>query len=87
MTLKEIPMLNQATDRLYARARDRGLWGQVWSMLTGHPCGLFPLEKIEANCSVRTRSDAGLQTVPLHQIQGSEGRGCFKRITNFGLFG
>jgi hypothetical protein len=67
-------MLNQATDRLYARARDRGLWGQVWSMLTGHWRGLLPLEEIEAVCIVHVHRSAVMRTVPLSQIRGSEGR-------------
>ncbi len=62
------------TNALYAQARNQARWSRFRSMLTGHSRGLFPLEKIEADCSVRTRSDAGLQTVPIHQIRGSEGR-------------
>jgi hypothetical protein len=67
-------MLSQATDRLYARARDRGLWAQVWSMLTGHSRGLLPLEEIEATCTVHVHRSAVMRTVPLSQIRGSEGR-------------
>jgi hypothetical protein len=67
-------MLNQATDRLYARARDRGLWGQVWSMLTGHSRCLLTLAEIEATCTLHVHRSTVIQTVPLSQIRGSEGR-------------
>ena len=71
---KEAPMLNQATNKLYARARDRGLWGQAWSLLTGHSRCLLTLAEIEATCTIHVYPSAGIQTVPLSQIRGSQGR-------------
>jgi len=64
----------QATDRLYSRARDRGLWGQVGSILTGRSRRLLPLDEIEATCTVHTCRHAGVRTVPISQIRGSGGR-------------
>ena len=59
---------------LYSRARDRGLRGQLWSTLTGHSRRLLALEEIEATCTVHALRYAGVQTVPISQIRGSEGR-------------
>ena len=67
-------MLNQATDVLYSRARDRGQWGQVWSALTGRSRCLLALDEIEATCTVHTCRHAGIRTVPISQIRGSGGR-------------
>jgi hypothetical protein len=67
-------MFNQATDVLYSRARDRGQWGQVWSALTGRSRCLLALDEIEATFAVHTCRDAGIRTVPISQIRGSDGR-------------
>ncbi|MBN1217950.1 MAG: hypothetical protein JXM69_03390 [Anaerolineae bacterium] len=66
-------MPNQMIDRLYARARDRGLWGQVWSMLSGHSRYLLTLSEIETTCAIHAHRYAGIRTVPLRQIRGSDG--------------
>ena len=68
---------------LYRRALDQGRRGKFWSMLTGRQHCLLALAVVEANCKVRARCDAGLQTVPIDQICGSEGRaGDFDRDFN-----
>jgi hypothetical protein len=59
---------------LYQRALDQGRRGQIWSMLTGRSRCLFDLLSTEANCKVLDRTNAELRTVPIEQIQGSEGR-------------
>jgi hypothetical protein len=43
-------------------------------MLTGRSRCLFDLATIRANCFVHACCDAGLRTVPIDQIRGSEGR-------------
>lgn len=63
-----------AAKSLYTRARDRGRRAQFWSTLTGRSKGLFDLAGVEADCSVTTSYDAGLQTVSIDRIRGSEGR-------------
>jgi hypothetical protein len=76
-------MLNQGSAKLYARARDRGGRGQLWSALTGRSRGLLALEEIERSGSVRVQSEAGIRCVPIDQICGSEGRsGDFDRDFN-----
>ncbi len=67
-------MSNQAIDTLYSRARARGQWGQIWSALTGRSRRLLALDEIEATCTVHTCRYAGIRTVPISQIRGSEGR-------------
>jgi hypothetical protein len=58
----------------YCRARDQGRRGQFWSRLTGRPRYLLDLATVEANCEILARGEAGLRTVAIDQIRGSEGR-------------
>lgn len=67
-------MLNQTADVLYARARDRGQWGLLWSGLTGRAHCLLALGEVNDACTVHTHHDAGIRTVPIDQIRGSESR-------------
>ena len=60
--------------QLYRRARERGRRGQFWSRLTGRPRCLLDLASVEANCRVQARGNAGLRTVSIDQICGSESR-------------
>jgi hypothetical protein len=59
---------------LYACARSRGQRGQFWSRLTGRSHCLLKLASVEAACKLGTNCEAGLQTVTIAQILGSEGR-------------
>ena len=59
---------------LYTSARSRGQRGQFWSSLTGRSRCLFKLASVEAVCRLDARFDAGLRTVAIAQILGSEGR-------------
>ena len=69
--------------QLYRRALDQGRRGKLWSMLTRRPRRLLALAVVEANCKIHARCDAGVQTVPIDQICGSEGRaGDFDRDFN-----
>jgi hypothetical protein len=62
------------TSRLYAAALNRARLRRVWSALTGRPHRLLDLAAVQAQCDVRQRYDAGIRTVPIRQIRGSEGR-------------
>jgi hypothetical protein len=61
-------------ETLYGQVRRRGRLGRIWSALSGRSRDLIPLAKVEARCTVRDRQAAGLQTVPIDRIRGSEGR-------------
>jgi hypothetical protein len=65
---------SRQTSSLYASARSRGQRGQFWSNLTGRSRCLFKLAHVEAACRLDAHSDAGLRTVAIAQILGSEGR-------------
>lgn len=67
-------MLNQTIDVLYARARDRGQWDLLWSVLTRRSHHLLALHEVNAACTVHAHRDAGMRIVPISQIRGSEGR-------------
>ena len=67
-------MIDQMTDTLYTRVRSRGWRSQVWSALTGRSHCLLPLANVDAASTVHARRNAGMQTVPIRQIRGSEGR-------------
>jgi hypothetical protein len=64
----------QGAYQLYRRARDQGRRGHRWSRLTGSQHHLLNLGSVEANCQVLTRGEAGLRTVAIEKIRGSEGR-------------
>jgi hypothetical protein len=63
------------TSRLYAAAHNRAMLRRVWSALTGQPHRLLDLAAVQVQCDVRQRYHAGIRTVPIRQIRGSEGRG------------
>ncbi len=60
--------------QMFQRAR---FWGQVrrgWAQLTGASSSLLSLCDVERSCTIRGRAHVGTRSVPLKQIQGSEGR-------------
>jgi hypothetical protein len=59
----------------YQRAQNRGWWYRLWAALRGRPSRLLDLATVVAESRVKDRHAAGLQIVPIQQIQGSEGRG------------
>ncbi len=59
---------------LYERAYWAGRRGQVWARLTGGSVLLLDLTTLAATTAVHSRHAAGVQTISLGQIQGSEGR-------------
>jgi hypothetical protein len=59
---------------LYARSRRHGRRGRFWSIGSRESRWLLDLSEIEETCRVEARSYAGLHTVPIEQIRGSEGR-------------
>jgi len=63
-----------STESLYAQARQRARRGQLWASLTGRTQELLSLKQIRAVCAIEAESDAGIRTVPIRQICGSEGR-------------
>jgi hypothetical protein len=67
-------MLNQTVDVMYARARDQAQWSLLRSALTRRPHHLLALGEVNASCTVHAHRDAGVRTVPIRQIRGSESR-------------
>jgi len=67
-------MFNSAMDVLYSRARGRGQRGQLWAALSGRSRCLLALNEIATNCTVDASTYVGIETVPICQIRGSEGR-------------
>ena len=65
-------MFDQATDRLYNLARNQAQRGLLWSTLTRRSRSLRALDEIEATGDAHR--DAGVRTVPISQIRGSESR-------------
>lgn len=60
--------------QLYRRTRDQARQGRRWARLTGQPRYLLDLASVEANCEILARCDAGVRTVAIDQIRGSESR-------------
>jgi len=65
---------NDGVEGMYMRACAQGCWSQIWSVLTGRSCHLLSLNAMHAAGSVSGCSAAGVQTVAIGQIRGSEGR-------------
>ena len=59
---------------LYAQARSRSRRARIWSALTRSNQGLIDLASVEASSAVQARHHAGLRTVTIDEIRGSEGR-------------
>jgi hypothetical protein len=59
---------------LYARSRRDGRRGRFWATGSRNSRRLLEMSEIEGTCGVDARSYAGLHTVPMGQIRGSEGR-------------
>jgi hypothetical protein len=66
-------MYGEPLDRVYTRTRRRGRLGQVWSALSGRSCRLRSLSEVDATAII-ARCDAGLRTVRIDDVCGSEGR-------------
>ncbi|MEM7344475.1 MAG: hypothetical protein AAF485_09535 [Chloroflexota bacterium] len=61
---------------LYDRGQCRRFWREVWALLTGSRNRLLSLDDIEISKPLGGRYAAGVQDVPITQIQGSENRAC-----------
>jgi len=59
---------------LYERACQRAKWHRIWSWLRGRSAELRDLATVARPGTISTRRDAGMQTVSLQRICGSEGR-------------
>jgi hypothetical protein len=59
---------------LYERSCGAGRVGQIWAKLRGQSRRLLDLTAVAASCQISNRHTAGIQTVPIDQIRGSEGR-------------
>jgi hypothetical protein len=64
----------QVARQRYQRAYSLGWLGKLWAALTGRSYHLLNLTEVEANEAVGNRYSAGIQTVPIRQIRGSQGR-------------
>ncbi len=63
-----------AAAQLYQTVRNWSRMHRIRSVLTRKSYHLFNLETIQAACTVRGCRYAGVRTVPIRQIRGSEGR-------------
>jgi hypothetical protein len=67
-------LAERMSEKLYAQARARARRGRLWAALTGRSRRLLALTEIEASHTVRARHQAGVRTVAIDQIRGSENR-------------
>ncbi len=58
----------------FTKLKFRGFWRKIWGQLSGSRSELLHLGKMEADLVIRERYDAGIQTVVIDQIVGSESR-------------
>jgi hypothetical protein len=66
--------ISQQVDQDFQRARLWALLRGAVSALRQEPRTLLPFEEVRSRLNVRGQHDRGIQTVPLAQIVGSEGR-------------
>ena len=59
---------------LYASTCRSGRVRQIWANLCSQSRGLLDLNSVATSCAIGDRHAAGMQTVPIRQIRGSEGR-------------
>jgi|tagenome__1003787_1003787.scaffolds.fasta_scaffold20400630_2 hypothetical protein len=59
---------------LYAHSCCVGRIGQIWATLRGQSRQLLDLAAVATTGAISNRHAAGIQTVPIDQIRGSEGR-------------
>ena len=67
-------IFDATADMLYAKTRSRARLAQIWATVTGRPRHLLDLAEVAKACTVRARYSAGLRTVAISDIRGSEGR-------------
>jgi hypothetical protein len=58
----------------FGHARIRGQRQKLWAAITGQSRQLLSLHKVEKAAAIGARRHAGIRTVALDQIRGSEGR-------------
>ena len=66
--------LGQVALARFFRARRLASVKRLWAALTGRSCQLLSLAQIQVSRRVRGSHYAGMRTVPIGQIRGSEGR-------------
>jgi hypothetical protein len=59
---------------LYRSMQTKASLGKIYAFLTGHSRSLFDLATEVSKRKIRRQHYAGSRTVPINQIQGSEGR-------------
>lgn len=64
----------QLAEQIFRQARRRALLNAILGLLRRRSTSLLPLAEVRARVQVRSQRDLGLQTIPLSQIVGSEGR-------------
>jgi hypothetical protein len=66
--------ITQVTREDFHRARRKALLGQLLALITRSSNDLLPFEEVRTRLNIRGQHHRGLQTVPVAQIVGSEGR-------------
>jgi hypothetical protein len=59
---------------LYSSAHHAARLRQAWAKVRGQSCRLLDLTMVAATCTIGDRRAAGMQTVEIRRIRGSEGR-------------
>ena len=67
---------NSTNENMYTRAYGRGLRAYSRSAFTRRSRRLFTLAEVEAACTIDAHHYAGIRTVAIDQIYGSQDRGC-----------
>jgi hypothetical protein len=65
---------NSLSRQTFERVFAGSSWSRLWLKLTGRYHHLYDLTQVAATRSIKSRRYEGLRSIPLQQIQGSEGR-------------
>jgi hypothetical protein len=74
MAAVRFDIIDQQVDQAFRRARSRAWWNTLRRWMRHRPVTLLQFKEVRARLQVQGQRDLGLQTVPLDQIVGSEGR-------------
>jgi hypothetical protein len=72
--IKSEAIARQEAVQLYLRKRVQGWPRRLWSSFTGHSRNLLNLTSMQTPDVARAGHPAGIRSVPIAQIRGSEGR-------------
>jgi hypothetical protein len=67
-------MIYLQSEAEFHRARSKGFWDSLYSLVKGHSPHLLPFDEVIKGVPARAALELGLQDIPLKKVRGSVGR-------------